>query len=609
MGKEYEIPNEPVPALPGYVGNLTDEQEQKLREIWQGYFDTCEKATGSKKGAQKQDLEALKNQKAEDDKAKADPKNSGIAKDDKAKDAAKEAEEAAALKALMDEYGGEALRDAYWKFVKGDSPDTAMLRFLRARKWDVSRALAMLCTCMKWRLDNDVEALQERGDAGNEQIPHFLEQQRSGKTYALGTAINEQPICYIHVRKHLTFGQPSSSMEKYVIYAMESFRLLMQPPNDKVVLMFDLTGFGLKNMDWNCILYIVKCLEAFYPESLGTLYIHNAPWIFKGIWMVLGPLLDPVVRSKVVFSSKATDIEGHIPPSRLIADLGGNVTTGFEFTEPQDGENDLLKNEGERKKRFDHFMELADEFEEVTRKWSKGGSAEDEEKRNLLVLKLRVAQFELEPYTRGTTVAHRQHIIDGQGIVKWRYEQKDGDTQIHVVGRRACAATLRREIAEVENGSSLKEAQEKSEKALEAKDWATLYGDEKTAQLVEGGKYGEVVAGTLDASDAAGAAAGAATGAAAGGAAAAATSNDDAAPAAAEPVTEEFKDAPEASAAHAESVPAVQPTKEQEAQAAVEPEPAPKPAATKAEAPADTPTKEKSGLGRRFSKLMSKVAA
>ena len=48
----------------------------------------------------------------------ADPKNSGIAKDDKAKDAAKEAEEAAALKALMDEYGGEALRDAYWKFVK-----------------------------------------------------------------------------------------------------------------------------------------------------------------------------------------------------------------------------------------------------------------------------------------------------------------------------------------------------------------------------------------------------------------------------------------------------------------------------------------------------------
>jgi len=147
-------------------------------------------------------------------------------------------------------------------------------------------------------------------------------------------------------------------------------------------------------MDWNCILYIVKCLEAFYPESLGTLYIHNAPWIFKGIWMVLGPLLDPVVRSKVVFSSKATDIEGHIPPSRLIADLGGNVTTGFEFTEPQDGENDLLKNEGERKKRFDQcvcrltmchaetdavrtrsFMELADEFEEVTRKWSKGGSA------------------------------------------------------------------------------------------------------------------------------------------------------------------------------------------------------------------------------------------
>jgi hypothetical protein len=58
------------------------------------------------------------------------------------------------------------------------------------------------------------------------------------------------------------------------------------------------------------------------------------------------------------------------------------------------------------------------------------------------VLKLRVAQFELEPYTRGTTVAHRQHIIDGQGIVKWRYEQKDGDTQIHVGASRRVAVRI-----------------------------------------------------------------------------------------------------------------------------------------------------------------------
>ncbi len=89
---------------------------------------------------------------------------------------------------------------------------------------------------------------------------------------------------------------------------MESFRLLMQPPNDKVVLLFDLTGFGLKNMDWNCILYIVKCLEAYYPESLGTLYIHNAPWIFSGIWSSLVHARSCRAH-KVKFTKKPEDLD------------------------------------------------------------------------------------------------------------------------------------------------------------------------------------------------------------------------------------------------------------------------------------------------------------
>lgn len=28
-------------------------------------------------------------------------------------------------------------------------------------------------------------------------------------------------------------------------------------------------------MDWRCILFIVKCLEAYYPESLNVMLIHN----------------------------------------------------------------------------------------------------------------------------------------------------------------------------------------------------------------------------------------------------------------------------------------------------------------------------------------------
>lgn len=29
--------------------------------------------------------------------------------------------------------------------------------------------------------------------------------------------------------------------------------------------------------------FILKCFEANYPECLGVLLIHNAPWVFSGM--------------------------------------------------------------------------------------------------------------------------------------------------------------------------------------------------------------------------------------------------------------------------------------------------------------------------------------
>ncbi|KIS72077.1 uncharacterized protein UMAG_11430 [Mycosarcoma maydis] len=455
-----EISQKDVQIQEGYVGNLSQEQEEKLRELWLKFLEVCETASDDDNadGQVKSNGGDLGGW----DEKKSGPEGAGIPKDDKAKDELKAREEQAALDELLQTYGASALRNTFWKFVKMDNPDTDVLRFLRARKWDVSRAFAMMAGCMKWRLDNNVEELAENGDLGNEKIEKFLDQQRSGKTYAMGTTDNEQPICYIHVKKHLTWGQPGASMSKYVIYAMESFRLLMQPPNDKVVLLFDLTGFGLKNMDWNCILFIVKCLEAYYPESLGTLYIHNSPWIFSGIWKLLGPMLDPVVRSKVKFTKKPEDLD-LVPRERLLSNMGGYNVNEFEFVEPEEGENDQTKDEEGKKRTWNNYMKLAKEYEQVTRKWceSKGKDEEVVKKRDLLVKKLRVAQFEHEPYFRGKTVYHRDGTIDGQGVVTWNYKQKDGEVIRHVVGRKACVSTLKKEIEEIEGGADPAEVEKR----------------------------------------------------------------------------------------------------------------------------------------------------
>lgn len=36
--------------------------------------------------------------------------------------------------------------------------------------------------------------------------------------------------------------------------------------------------------DYAPVKFIIKCFEANYPESLGAVLIHQAPWIFSGLF-------------------------------------------------------------------------------------------------------------------------------------------------------------------------------------------------------------------------------------------------------------------------------------------------------------------------------------
>lgn len=37
--------------------------------------------------------------------------------------------------------------------------------------------------------------------------------------------------------------------------------------------------------DYTPVKFIIKCFEANYPESLGAVLIHQAPWIFSGLFV------------------------------------------------------------------------------------------------------------------------------------------------------------------------------------------------------------------------------------------------------------------------------------------------------------------------------------
>lgn len=129
----------------------------------------------------------------------------------------------------------------------------------------------------------------------------------------------------------------------------------------------------------------------------------------------------------------------------------------FEWVDPVEGENNMQKNTAERERRWNRHRQLSDEFESVTRAWILSNGKENDERRRVLAKKLRLSQFEFEPYWRGKTVHHRNGDLPpgNPGIVRWQYKLKSGEKIRQIVGKRQCKKTLVRELQEIAVGASV----------------------------------------------------------------------------------------------------------------------------------------------------------
>lgn len=260
------MPTEPAP---GTIGTLTPDQEVKLQEFWVlalkvfgVKLDALEldQASGSGNSTRETKKSATKSRwslwgsSTDEDKedAKSTSSASGIASslasisitdgDDKYGQS-KEFQQA-----LVD-LSPEEIRTAFWNMVKQDNPDSLVLRFLRARKWDVKKALIMFISTMRWRLqdmhvDDDImangEALaskQEQGAQGAEKKKgeEFLTQLRMGKSFLHGVDKFGRPICVVRVRLHRASEQEPETLERYTVYTIEIARLLLAPPVETAV--------------------------------------------------------------------------------------------------------------------------------------------------------------------------------------------------------------------------------------------------------------------------------------------------------------------------------------------------------------------------------------
>jgi hypothetical protein len=259
----------PIEPAPGTVGTLTPEQEAKLREFWVLTL----KVFGVPIDALEADLNAssepgpstpekkpkrrgwgLFSRGSEDDGddsksvSSASGVNSNVAAINIAEGDDKYGQSKEYQQALKD-MKPEEIRTAFWNMVKQDHPDALLLRFLRARKWDVNKALVMMISTMRWRLqdvhvDDDImangEAFALKQSRSSDPVEKkkgedFLYQLRKGKSFLHGVDKFGRPICVVRVRLHKANDQDIESLERFTVYTIETARLLLAPPVETAV--------------------------------------------------------------------------------------------------------------------------------------------------------------------------------------------------------------------------------------------------------------------------------------------------------------------------------------------------------------------------------------
>lgn len=141
--------------------------------------------------------------------------------------------------------------------------------------------------------------------------------------------------------------------------------------------------------------------------------------------------LDPVVASKIHFTSTLEELEQFIPRSQVVKELGGDEDWDYSYVEPAPGEDEALKDTARLDSLKPERDAIVKQYEQLTREWIAGApgseaSAEKRAKRTELAEKLALGYWEMDKHLRGRTIYDRTGVLGPGGSLRFYPEKAAG---------------------------------------------------------------------------------------------------------------------------------------------------------------------------------------
>ncbi|KAJ1867375.1 phosphatidylinositol transfer protein csr1 [Coemansia sp. RSA 989] len=300
-------------------------------------------------------------------------------------------------------------RSAFWQAASQMSnPDSWVLRFLRARKWDVDAAMQMLHKTLQWRVGQAIDEIVFYGES----LLHYHTMQ-TGLAFACAKDKLENPVYVVRVRVNLARNRNIQAIKRFLCWQIETSQLLASGQADgRVTIVFDMTDFTRENIDLKLVRTLITLLTSYYPETLGMLLLYVNSFLFSSLWSLISPFIDPVVKSKIFMAKSPSDLALFIDSSQLIKELGGCKPFEYRYQLPTRAENIRMRNAAGREAAESRFAQAIGQYEERTREWL-GGSSRDPGacSRDAACEALHAATVELDPFVRARTLYHRLGLL------------------------------------------------------------------------------------------------------------------------------------------------------------------------------------------------------
>ncbi|XP_029946219.1 SEC14-like protein 1 [Salarias fasciatus] len=189
---------------------------------------------------------------------------------------------------------------------KGKIPkDQHVLRFLRARDFNLDKAREFLWQSLTWRKQHQVDFLLDTFER-----PQLLQDYYTGgwhhhdrdgrPLYILRLGQMDTKGLVRALGEEVLLRQVLSINEEGLRRCEENTRVFGRPISCWTCLV-DLEGLNMRHL-WRpgikALLRIIEVIEANYPETLGRLLILRAPRVFPVVWTLVSPLIDENTRKK-----------------------------------------------------------------------------------------------------------------------------------------------------------------------------------------------------------------------------------------------------------------------------------------------------------------------